>query len=200
MTATWDGSVPCHPYDAAGIVYVEVPRSGCSSLKTALAPLLGDVGDGVSLADIHQWTGYTMARDRGQLESWLRGRWAGYLKVTLVRHPVDRFLSFFHGISPAGRPAVDAFVLGGHPDWLDIHGRPQTAIIGDPAWYDVVGRLEELRPLEGALSSRVGRPIRLPHVNSSHWIEQPREALGPDALGRVRTVYRADFEGLGYEP
>lgn len=192
MTVPWDGSVPCHPYDSANIVYVEVPRAGCTSTKMALARFLG-WPDGIE--DIHQWTGYTMARDHAVLSAWLKHRWRSYFKFTIVRHPVARFQSFYYGMEGSALDTdINAFIRSHSKHVLDIHAQPQRHIIGDPSLYDLVARLEDLSVLENALHLR-GIEVAIPHINPTR---AERAPLTEESLAWIRSAYADDFEEFGY--
>lgn len=194
--AAWDGSVPCHPYDARRLVYVEVPRAGCSSIKTALGYLLGD--DVPDLGEIHRWTGYTMARDTDQLADWLTGRWAGYRRFTVVRHPVERFLSSYYGVDAAGLGDPNAWIRARPDDvhWKDIHAVPQRRIVGELALYDLVGRLEDMPAVETWLREATGDDVTMPHVNPSR---APRIPLDVESLRTLRRFYSDDLVAFGYD-
>lgn len=195
----WDGTIPCHPFDAAQVVYVEVPKAACTSIKWALSPVLGgppDDGD-----DIHHWTGYTHARDFGELQRWLATRWRGYFKFTVVRDPITRFESFYYDkLSAAERYAmtIDEYVLAhfaADPRRLDIHAIPQTMLIGDGSAFDFVGRVEAIAEVRQVLSDHLGWLVEIPHLNRS---PVDREPLGVPAMLHLADVYHDDFVALGY--
>lgn len=189
----WDGQIPCHPIPGVNVVYVEVPKAGCTSVKLALAPLLGADPP----ADIHRWFGYTHARNEEELGDWLTGRWAGWFRFTVVRHPVRRFESFYAGIDPDGLGDINAWIAARQDDerWLDIHAVPQRRLTGDPSLYDFVGRLEETRAIEEAIGVATNCDLDLPRANAS---AAPRRRLTQRSLSALRTIYAADLDAFDY--
>lgn len=189
----WDRSVPVHPIRPS-LVYVEVPKAGCTSVKMMLAPLKG--GGPEPWEDIHQWFGYTHADDHHHLREWLRGRWADWFRFTVVRDPITRFESYFHGRQVGGN--INDFALNRLRDVDDIHAARQTDLLGyDLSCYDFVGRLEEPELIEATVSEVLGMELTLPWLNRSR---RPKgSALTPKARRSVRAYYRADFELLGYK-
>lgn len=186
--------IPCHPVEAANLVYVEVPKAGCTSIKWALAAFKGE--QPVKSTDIHHWFGYTHARDVAELNEWLTGRWGNMRRFTVVRNPVDRFLSFYYGLQPAERGAwgdVNRYVIEqlGVDAWAeDIHVVPQTLLLGtNLSCYDHVGHTEDM----AATAAWLG--VAVPHHSRYEGVRQPLTAA---ALKRLRSVYRTDYEVLGY--
>lgn len=195
----WDGTIPCHPIDAAKIVYVEVPKAGCTSVKYALSPFKGGPPDPDE--DIHRWYSYTWARDVGELYRWFRTRWAGYFKFTVVRDPIARFESFYYDkVDPAERYAttIDRYVMGEFERderRMDIHAIPQSMLLGpELGQFDLVGRLEDMSSVASVLSAHTGRAIVIPHLNASG----SRPSLERATRARLAMIYRADIEAFGY--
>ena len=191
--------IPCHPIESERLVYVEVPKAGCTSIKWGLSPFVGgppEVED-----EIHAWFGYTHARDRGELDRWLASRWKDHFRFTVVRDPIARFESFFYGTS--GRPAwgdINRYVLEelatpADPWRDDIHLVPQALIVGDLSLYDHVGRTHTLNQTARAVSAYLGRRVTFGHLNRS---TAERQELSRAARARLRALYRADYERFGF--
>lgn len=198
----WDGSIPCHPYDAARLVYVELPKAGCTSIKTALSPLRG--GPPEPDEDVHRWTSYTWARDLGELHRWLATRWSTYFRFTVTRDPVTRFESWYYDkLSPLERwtTSIDEYVawdFARDDRRLDVHAVPQTMIIGTELWrYDLVGRLEDLAGVVDVLARDAGVPVSIPRLNAA---TEPRPPLARGTADRLRALYATDVDVLGYAP
>ena len=196
--AVWDGQIPTHPFETARLVWVEVPKSGSTSVKMALAnALLGtaftdDIG-------LHDFVGWTHARTQAELAEWLAQRWDGWYRFTVVRHPIDRFESlYYEKIDPAGRGSINAWVAAQADSywWEDIHAVPQTRIIGDPAAYDCVGRLERLDELATMLSERLAVPLQFGRHNSAR--RPDREPLTAETRALLARIYAADLEAFEY--
>lgn len=194
--AAWDGRIPCHPFPAARMVWVEVPKAASTTIKVALANhLLGaDFQDDVGL---HDFVGYSWAAGLGDLERRLAGPWRGWLRVTVVRDPIDRFASLYRQkIDPHGYGSLDAWVQANADSfwWDDIHAQPQTRIVGDPGWYDLVGRVEELPAFGAELSRRLGTRIRFGRYN----VTQPGDPPSPDSLAFLTRRYADDLAAFRY--
>jgi len=188
--------VNLHPIDSIGVLYVEVPKAACSSLKAALAPYRrpGPTPQGEAL---HRWFGYTYAFAERELDAWIARHWSGYFRFTVVRHPIERFESFFY--SKVGGEDIDEFARDfAESGWArDAHAERQADLIGrDLSKYHYVGRVEDLTRTADVLSQVVGSPVRVPHLNGS--IRGP--GLGAEARATVAEHYREDFDLLGYTP
>lgn len=197
--ALWAGDVPCHPVEVAGIVYVEVPKAGCTSVKAALAPFKGGI---TKQDDVHKWFGYTHARSTEEMRRWLGTRWLNLFRFTVVRHPIARFESFYWGLSYHERGAygdINRFVLEEFPTspWAwDIHAIPQSMLLGGIGGFDFVGKTEDMEEVSGMLSDVTGTTVKIGHLNRS---SKHRVKLEPEARDRLREIYIRDFEELGYE-
>jgi len=190
---TWDRSVPTHPIERPKVVYVEVPKAGCTSVKTMLSPLKG--GPPQPWEDVHHWFGYTHARDHHQLGEWMRGRWSRYFRFTVVREPVARFESYFYGrMNP--EEDINEYALHQLANDGDIHAARQVDILGPfLSIFDFVGRLEYPQQITEVLQHQLRRKVVMPHLNAS---EGERTRLNREALRAIRSHYRADFALLGY--
>lgn len=201
---TWRGQVPCHPFEAARCVYVEVPKAGCTSVKTALSPFKG--GPPEDGEDIHGWTGYTHARSVRHLYDWLETRWSDLFRFTVVREPTERFVSFYYGLEPYERGCygdVNRYVCSGEferdLEWRsNIHVIPQTLLIGtELERFDFVGRTETMDvELWREFRDRLGLDVDVPHLNRS---SADRDELSDETRERLRVIYWRDYEVLGYD-
>ncbi len=125
--------------------------------------------------------------------------------TSTCRNPYTRFVSGFAHLSRVGvisaRFTVDSFAewcLKGRNRLTNRHWLPQTCVLT----ADVLGRLDYLIPIEGIEQSSVG----------PKWFQIPasaREHSNPDTVARVtglslvtleriRKLYQADFDALGY--
>lgn len=186
----WDGAIPCHPIDGAGIVYVEVPKAGCTSIKLALSGLKG--GPPEPDEDIHHWWSYTWATDLAELYRWFDTRWRTYFKFTVVREPVARFESFYYG--KVGQYAINSYVHALRMTQLDVHAVPQASLLGPELdRFSFIGRTEQMDVVGTVLSAVAGQVITVPHANRS---EPERRPLTPKARARLLEVYHADIAML----
>lgn len=183
----WDGRIPCHPIDGAGVVFVEVPKAGCTSVKLALATLKG--GPPEPDEDIHHWYSYTWAADVDELYRWFDTRWRHYFRFTVVRDPIARFESYYYSL--VGERGINSHVHSLRTTRLDIHAVPQAQLIGpEPERFDLVGRTEDMAAVQLALAIATGRIISIPHANRS---EPARRPITAKARARLDKIYRADF-------
>lgn len=186
----WRGEIPCHP--VRGLVYVEIPKTGCTSVKHALAEYAGTPPEG----DVHRWMGYTEARDLEQLQDWLQGRWAQTFSFTVMRDPLARFQSYYYGNHVYERfPDINDFVLHELVEMMsDIHAVPQTALVGDLTGFDYVGRTHNMAAVSRRLSKAARRRIWIERHNAGPPLQ--RQELSGASLRRLRDIYRADYEVL----
>jgi hypothetical protein len=131
----------------------------------------------------------------------------GHEVFTVVRDPIERFLSFYKwGVidNHCGfdRPVeVNEFVAGfatylNRTPKIRFHLSPQFLFIGkDLAYYNRIFRMEDLGELGRYLSDRAQAEITVGRVNTS----SPRAAgpeLTPDSRARLAAIYREDYELL----
>lgn len=187
---TWGGEVPCHPFYPAGLLYVEVPKCGATSIKWALAAPAPPEGE-----EVHRWLGYIDAQDVAQMQEWLAGRWAHLFRFTVIRDPIARFVSYF---TSQRRGDIERFVLDEFSLEIarrDIHSAPQTDIIGgDLARFDFVGHTEVMEHVSTILSEVTDTEIVIGHRNRTH---RDRPDLSAAAIARLQEIYRADLEVIG---
>lgn len=189
--------IPTHVFHGQGFVYVEVPKSGCSSVKHALTPFrLGYQWPDTHLARMHQHFGYTYLDSIDEVNK----NWSDYFKFTVVRHPVRRFVSLFcDHIDPKGDLDINEFILTkfgtGHGWYSNPHGSPQTHLVGkDLDLYDFVGRTEDMGEVEKVLCSVFGS-LKLKHHNKSR---ASTVTLSKEAEEKLEELYDDDFSTLGY--
>lgn len=198
----WDGSIPCHIYGAAKLVFVEVPKAGNTSIKRALAHLNGWEYDR-DHPDIHKLTGYAYATE-GELRGHLEERWREWSTFAMVRHPYDRFRSFWQGaigrnaLAGVGLLDVNVWVQAriDDPFWQDFHAIPQSRIIVDPSLYDHIGRVDDMAATEAWLTEVAGHEVTIPHANRSG---SEGIVLDDRTKAIIRELYRADFEMFAFD-
>ena len=155
---TWPGPFPCHPVEAAGLVFVGVPKVATTSIKWALAAFREGGAPPSQDIDIHRWFGYTEARSLDELFEWLTTRWKRLFSFTVVRNPADRFASFYYGLPEGDRAKyanINAYLRTMTPARLEsnIHTTPQTDLVGnDLSRFDFVGRMENMNEVQATLS------------------------------------------------
>ena len=128
----------------------------------------------------------------------------GHEVFTVVRDPIERFLSFYKwGVVDNhcrfDRPVeINAFVadfatqLNRTPK-VRFHLSPQFLFIGkDLGWYHRIFRMEEMAELGRYLSQRAQRDITVGKANSSSR-RSSADALTPQSRARLAEIYREDY-------
>ena len=182
-----------------GIVFIHIPKAAGSSIAS-----LG--------------VGYTFGhKTYAYYDKWRPRDRTMPVTFTVVRNPLDRFVSAFdylaqgrgNGIDQAwarknnlmGRP-IDDFVINDLSQdrilrWM--HFRPQvdfTAGAGSLVSVDHVLRFETIERDWADLATRFDLPKCLPQKNSS--VGNKASCLGEEAAAVVRRVYAKDFSVFGY--
>lgn len=131
----------------------------------------------------------------------------GHEVFTVVRDPIDRFLSFYKwGVIDNHcrfeQPVeINAFVAA-FPHYLNrtpkirFHLSPQFLFIGkDLSYYHRIFRMEEMAELGRYLSDRAQRDISVGKVNSSSRRAAAND-LTPESRARLAEIYREDYDLL----
>lgn len=201
--------------DTKRFIFVHVPKTAGTSVKTALKPH--------ALPRPPHW--HSLLRRFGLPRDYRRYRfpihvslsliervvppevYRGYFKFAFVRNPWDRLVSFYHNMLE--RPAhpqhrrvrrlgsFDAYVryevrrgkLRQYPMLVDSSGR-----IG----VDFLGRFENLAADFAEVCTRIGIESPLAHANRSNRAEY-RSYYDPSLRELVREHWREDIEKFGYE-
>lgn len=179
------------------LVFVEVPRSGTTSVRASFEPQLAELED----REVHHaGPDKVFCPDVWTLHQWLEGPWRTMRRFTIVRDPVARLESYYYSFRESDHlpDDVNAFIAD-LPEWMRDEGPnpwpphiyPQTALIGERLdLFDFVGHLEDLGPLEDWL----GR--KLPHRFASP--KDDRRELTIQSRIVIDAIYRRDFDVLGY--
>lgn len=142
-----------------------------------------------------------------------------YFKFAFVRNPWDRLYSAYSYLKGGGWNEQDrqwyqenlanlsdfnTFVL----QWLEpqrlrshLHLAPQSDFVcdarGNPL-LDYLGYFETLSDDFSLITKRLGMEARLTHVNASQRAGY-REVYTPEAIDKVRHLYRQDIDNFGYD-
>jgi hypothetical protein len=196
---------------AYDFLFIHVPKTGGNSIQNALLPfsddrlvLLSPHHDGVERfeiqspdLDIRKHSSLEEYRAQLAPEAFERAT-----KVTCVRNPWDRCVSFF--FSPHRGPvtwspeAFDAFIRSSvhpHAHYLALDGRP-----GDPfEAVDVILRFERLAEDFAGLCGRLGiGPATLPHVNASRRGEYRSYFVDEGTIDLVAEKFAPEIARFGY--
>lgn len=207
-------------------LYVSCPKTGCTTIKTVMAAVTGDVDPtsddfGMSVADIHEW--------------WVRRelRWSGLaadarlrllqspevFRFTSVRDPYERIVSCYLAkvarnntsrlrtiMVERGDPTLLGFlqyVAETPPLARDIHCRRMVDLTGDGAvQFDAVVRHERFPADLRAVIERLAVPgLRIPPQNPARptrAAERVAELMGSAERALAAEIYAEDFAAFGY--
>lgn len=209
-------------------VYVDNPKTGCSTLKSALVEL--EVRDSTSSVDYMDWRvfhsnssplrGYNPVSS-GRTITKLKK--SGYFFFTFVRNPYTRLLSCYtnkfkdsndefigkfyerFGFLPQSFDEFVSFISKQCIYDMNPHWRPQYAHIHiESIDYDFIGRFEcyamdYMKVFEAMKIPRDQVPA-LRHLNKSVEREDLRFVYNDFTAKLVRDIYRKDFEHFDYPP
>lgn len=209
-------------------VYIQTPKVACSSIKTALAPLLGIDGEAQIREDgttaIHKAIG--QAGETVAKSEFVQRDYSDYFKFAFKRSPYDRVLScYLQKCTPGtrGKPHPARYttpegneiglykgmsfaefveVISQIPDAdADVHYRSQVVNLyrADGVLIpDYVGRFETLEQDFAHVMREIGREARLPHLTRSPASAKQGEYYDDRLRVLVAERFAADFKLLGY--
>jgi hypothetical protein len=194
-------------------IFVEVPRTGTTSIGTALrANLPFDDSEALTgLSPDHPLAGHTLNRFHKALRhatiSVLRQRshLQGYRSFGFCRNPFARALSWFvHGQRDAPFPSAQvraAFTAHlGHLRNIYVHPSFYYLSDGERLAVDRVGRFERLHEDFADICRWLGiGQLRLPHLNGSNFPVPYSEYYTSAARDLVLRHAARDFERFGYD-
>ncbi len=197
--------------DRANFLYAPVPKAACSSILNALIDYFRESRtDGGA----HQRPFWVHRHFLANPRYWVNPRTLAktpYFKFTVVRDPLDRFVSGYRNRIIDNRdlaenadglpalPDMDFFAthLRGYCEAngkIDWHFRPQTEVIGDPAAYDRIYDISELDELYTDLKEKCGVELKPYNRNKSR---APKPApMSSEAMQAVFDFYRADYDAF----
>jgi len=179
------------------LLYVEVPKAGCSSIKISLRHFRGIHDMPVDMDDFHERFGYKNI-PLFSFEKILKTKYKaqGWKIFTVVRNPYDRFVSYYKdkvSSDQLGR-YINKFSLRKY--FHDTHVRPQHALIGtDLSVYDMIGTTENMTEVFAWLRNITGASIDYTHQNKTSL----DVSLTQEQKDKIYSLYRKDFTLLGYE-
>lgn len=179
---------------STGVEYIEVAKSGCSSIKTALLASDGLVAKNPYHVHTHEhWRDYDPA-------------YVPAFRFSFVRHPVLRCLSAYREKirnNYAKRAGLDKTAsLHDYLTWLlanprfirgDKHFMPQTALLLRQKPADFIGRLECV-PRDWVHIQQWHALPDLPQINPSTGAVE----VTANCLGLIWEIYQHDFNCLHY--
>ena len=198
--------------DSHRFVFVHIPRTGGTSVETALAQFSRDPVHFVARGN----TVFPYKHDSAQaLAGRLGADWGRYLRFSIVRDPWARMLSeykffretgplLYDGFSPLERALTDAARAYDLERWLftfaDELSMAQTAYLTDAQgelMVEHVCRTERLAEDFAAICARLGIRVALPHVNRT---EPSRlwSSFTPAAAALVAERCGEDLRRFGY--
>jgi hypothetical protein len=188
------------------ILYLEIPRAGCSSIKYELfyKPKYGKDAD---LKDIHGKLGY----------KWIKSlkEYRDFFKFAVIRDPFERFMSMCNGaiIADTGRKGWFCKHLGIEHWPIECFSDPNTFIHyvdkeilnrnqhtelqtyllpADLSELDYIGHLEDMKEVQDKLSKVTGERIVFPQINKSNL----NYYMQPVNMDRFYEIFLEDYEAF----
>lgn len=204
--------------DAHQLIYFELPKNACTSMKTQLAEVLNLPKRPDFPWYIHRDNNYTFP---AATQKEVLTKYQDYLRFAIIRNPWERLVScykdkifykdedntYFIRTNPQfskGMP-FDEFVdlVATIPDHLaDFHFCSQLNLLTDFQGDFLCNYLAELETLNfhfEKIKAKTGIPFEIaPHLNKtkkSSYVDY----YNPDLVEKVRQRYRHDIEFFGYE-
>jgi hypothetical protein len=208
-----------------GYVYVEVPKTGCTSVKRMLQLAEHGYDKSKLPKNIHDRAASPLARPREAPARFLEAlRLKELFSFTFVRDPFSRALSGYldkivenhwekeRRLPPLGFEPDDdvSFIeflkaVEAQPDEeKDIHWAPQHHLLAEGRiQFDFVGRFETLRDSLVQVADRIGimiEPSMLLRTtaHATGAADRLGEFYGDEEMRLVREIYAADFANYGY--
>jgi hypothetical protein len=205
-----------------GLVYLNNPKAGCSTVKfslwTALDALNGKTSFG---GNVHARHADPFVRDVFALGPQEAEKFGGARIFSIVRNPYSRVLAAYLDKIPHDPVVWAAFRKGfglrpdltrdefsfrdflrlvdvAAPDLLDGHFRPQVANLLMPhAKPDFIGYLEDMESVKDYLAG-FGVAVRdhVPHATNS--LDRLEEDFDPETVELTNRIYAEDFTSFGY--
>ena len=119
-------------------------------------------------------------------------------RFTIVRHPVERFLSEYAWRNGNDNGTKLDRLLNELVEQKDyrLHSCWEYITVDNKLCVDDVFRLEDISNMEKTLSKKLGIPFVMPHDNKS---KKEKPTLTKSQLDIIRRVWAKDFEEFGYE-
>lgn len=198
--------------EAQKILYFPLRKCGSTSLMNMMKIIEGEGAQGEGIhAEDHKKTPIKLNE--------MAVNFSGFFKYTVVRSPIDRLLSFYHGNIVARehlmvehdgaqtlyglptKPELD-FFLENLRRYRQIsisvrdHTEPLTSSIGtDPSVFDWVGGLDNMPDLVEQLTAHTG--VELPLLRDMATPGEATRKKTPQMPGAVQALYAADYEIYG---
>ena len=186
--------------DENKILYVEIPKAGCTSLKTELF-FKPKYGLPKPHENIHRRLGYKKILNLS--------RYKNYFKFTVTRDPYARFLALFNAkliinkVKYTGNPIqkiLDSNNIQNPNDlltfinkkvfMLNAHICPQYFLLPKNLHtLDFIGQIENMDEVNKVLSANLGKKIVIPHLNKKGY-----KNTFPIDKDLFNFMYRKDYE------
>jgi hypothetical protein len=162
------------------LLYLEIPKAGCSSIKYELF-YKAKYGTDYTLKDIHEKVGYNWASSLEPFKN--------YFKFTIIRNPFTRFMTMIYFGPLYKKKSIDLVRLLGIDDWPDnrfndpntflyhvtkeiLNRNPHTALQTyllpeNLNEMNYIGKVENMEEVENRIAQILGEKIKFPHINKS---------------------------------
>ncbi|WOI35321.1 sulfotransferase family 2 domain-containing protein (plasmid) [Tritonibacter scottomollicae] len=202
--------------------FASAPKVACTSIKTEMFR----VENGFDFRPFHANGHYRHIHDNAiypaaPFERFSHLDFSGYLKLTMVRDPVRRFLSAYsnrvgyyrelsaealgddhlgNGIIP--NPSIHEFIDGlskyrNASGSIRLHTEPLKVFLGsDPSFYDQIFNIRKIDQFDKVVSDWIGDSFSTPHLQTGGEKIGVSE-LSVSELKKIRKFYEDDYELFG---
>lgn len=199
-------------YEQGQFAHFPIPKCGSTSVRNLFVQLLGREPMGEGAHDYMKPYYQSFSRDEKE----------GWLKTLLVRDPIQRVRSFYHGnicgrdalVKDTGgrdhfyglptKPSYDLFIAR-LEDYRRVfvpvrqHLLPITQLVGeDKDYFDWVGKVEDISKLSKFISDHLGRELKPTHDMKSSALDR-HQPLTPIEFEIADRYYSADYNNFTFD-
>ncbi|MBW2998102.1 glycosyltransferase [Candidatus Woesearchaeota archaeon] len=186
-----------HEFPKEKVLYIEVPKAGCTSIKYSLKEFKGDWTK-KAFKKIHNWYGYEHIKTK-DLKKEFMSKYKDWTKFTVVRNPYQRFISLFKDKNKVKEKDFKKYVktFKKNKRFEEHHGCPQTNIVGkDLSIFDFVGRTENMDEVFKFLSKTFNKKIQPIKLNKN---SEPKVLMTKNLRKQIYELFKEDFKILEYD-
>ncbi len=219
-------AIHCHP--DLPVVYINNPKAACSTVKASLSSYFDEkTGQKTFIPGrgIHSKSGKPFLSNLLDEGKKVREGIVQKPLFSIARNPYSRLLSaYYHKILASDPPVLDWFcerfflrrkkisgksvplslflklLVCDDPLLLNAHFRPQSVNLMLPyAELDFLGHVENMATTKDYLADH-GIPLVTANISPPNYMDEVTQQMDATCTGLLCSLYRADFEGLGYDP
>lgn len=211
--------VYAQPKNLPQIAYMQINKSGCCSILTALYDMANPNVDECSNFDVYSQFHDQISFNKLKYEE-IKNK-IDVFKFTFIRNPIDRFIDFYFdkiydrsdipewvtkfGVKQGADFQEIVDLLQYIPEkYYDSHFMPQYNLIfqNGQMGVDFIGKLEQADLHWAVIKNFLGIDINLPHLHivlSQYEIDEFKKNLSKKIIYQLRKFYIKDLEYFGYE-